>query len=218
DNYNAITWEDVKSSIPGAVDSFFQPFRTVFNKENAYNFFLNPDTTDEQLEEYATNGIAAGLTVYGLGKGLQGISPKISVTNTMRPIINANGTMQLATASAPTISVVADGGLLGNLAYSAAGTLGGSNYNGSNKGMGENLKTNGHHSDPKYLGGDPGQKLTDIEVGDHIDIHKQIDVKYPRYKGKSYYEKIKTTDPEFNNKINKDLSDIYNKYKEKYPD
>ncbi|MGB8451367.1 MAG: hypothetical protein WCD89_03455, partial [Anaerocolumna sp.] len=42
DNYNAITWEDVKSSIPGAVDSFFQPFRTVFNKENAYNFFLNP--------------------------------------------------------------------------------------------------------------------------------------------------------------------------------
>ncbi len=129
DNYNAITWEDVTSSVPGAVDSFFQPFRTVFNKENAYNFFLNPNATDEQLEEYATNGIAAGLTVYGLGKGTQTIASRISITNTIKPFVNANGTLQLATVSAPSISITAGGGLLGNLAYSAAG----SSYNSASK-------------------------------------------------------------------------------------
>ncbi len=84
-------------------------------------------------QEDATNALAAGLTVYGLGKGVQAVKPKISVPKTIQPIVNANGTMQLAAASAPSISVAVEGGLLRNLAYSVVGNQGGSSYNGSNK-------------------------------------------------------------------------------------
>lgn len=64
---------------------------------------------------------------------IQAVKPKISVPKTIQPIVNANGTMQLAAASAPSISVAVEGGLLRNLAYSVVGNQGGSSYNGSNK-------------------------------------------------------------------------------------
>ncbi len=131
--HNEIAWENVISSVRGAIDSFFQPFRNTFNKEKAYNVLFNPDVTDEELEEYATNALAAGLTVYGLGKGVQAVKPKISVPKTVQPIVNANGTMQLAAASAPSISVAVEGGLLRSLAYSVVGNHG-SSYKGSKAG------------------------------------------------------------------------------------
>jgi hypothetical protein len=62
-------------------------------------------------------------------------------------------------------------------------------------------KTHGHHSDSKYLGGDPKQKLTHLDVEDHIAIHKEIDKKYPRRKGKSYYDNLRETDPNFDEKV-----------------
>ncbi len=86
------------------------------------------------------------------------------------------------------------------------------------KGTGKVTKTHGHHSDPKYLGGDPKQKLTDIDVQDHIDIHKQIDKKYPRNYGKKHYDNLREGDPDFDNNVQKDLTDIYNKYNDKYPE
>ncbi|MGB8454936.1 MAG: HYD1 signature containing ADP-ribosyltransferase family protein, partial [Anaerocolumna sp.] len=204
DNYNAITWEDVKSSIPGAVDSFFQPFRTVFNKENAYNFFLNPDATDEQMEEYATNGIAAGLTVYGLGKGVQGITPKISVTNTMRPIINANGTMQLATASAPTISVTAEGGLLGKIVYSAAGSLGGSSYNGSNKG-GSQAETLYHYTNENGM----NEIIESNQLNPSLKANNSKDARY----GNGQYLSDMTPDSKTPSQLAKKFINVPNKYK-----
>ncbi len=78
--------------------------------------------------------------------------------------------------------------------------------------------THGHHSDPKYLGGNPEQKLTDIEKQDHVNIHKEIDSKYPRFKGKSYYDKLRKSNSNFDSEVQKDLTDIYNKYSEKYPE
>ncbi len=35
-------------------------------------------------------------------------------------------------------------------------------------------KTHGHHSDPKFMGGDPKQPLTDIPVPDHQALHKDL--------------------------------------------
>ena len=36
------------------------------------------------------------------------------------------------------------------------------------------VKTHGHHSDPKFLGGDPNQPVTDLPVPDHQGLHKDL--------------------------------------------
>ena len=36
--------------------------------------------------------------------------------------------------------------------------------------------THGHHSDPKFMGGDPKQALTNMESTDHIDLHRDMNV------------------------------------------
>ena len=36
--------------------------------------------------------------------------------------------------------------------------------------------THGHHSDPKFIGGDPKQVLTNMESTDHIDLHRDMNV------------------------------------------
>ncbi|WP_346748067.1 RHS repeat domain-containing protein [Prevotella jejuni] len=36
--------------------------------------------------------------------------------------------------------------------------------------------THGHHSDPKFMGGDPKQVLTNMESTDHIDLHRDMNV------------------------------------------
>ena len=46
----------------------------------------------------------------------------------------------------------------------------------------------GHHSDPKYLGGNPKQPLTYIDSTDHNKIHSLIDKVFPRWKGTAYYK------------------------------
>ncbi len=47
-------------------------------------------------------------------------------------------------------------------------------------------KTHRHHSDPKFMGGDPKQKLTDIPEQDHKNLHKEmnefLDKKKKRWK------------------------------------
>ena len=35
-------------------------------------------------------------------------------------------------------------------------------------------KTHEHHSDPKFMGGDPNQKLTTLEIEDHKGLHKDM--------------------------------------------
>ena len=34
--------------------------------------------------------------------------------------------------------------------------------------------THGHHSDPKFMGGDPKQPLTNMKTADHIDLHRDM--------------------------------------------
>jgi len=74
-----------------------------------------------------------------------------------------------------------------------------------------------HHTDPKYLGGDPKQLLTEIEAKDHYTIHKEIDEIFPRWKGKNFYKNKSETTPEFNNEVIDTLTEIYKKWLDKYP-
>lgn len=74
-----------------------------------------------------------------------------------------------------------------------------------------------HHSDPKYLGGDPKQPLTNIEAQDHINIHKEMDIEFPRRKGTQYYKNKLETDPKFNDEVIDKLTKIYKKWSDKYP-
>ena len=75
-----------------------------------------------------------------------------------------------------------------------------------------------HHSDPKYLGGDPDQKLTNIDNADHIEIHKEMDKKYPRWRGKKYYDEQRAKNPKFDDEVYSFLVDLYKKFANKYPD
>ena len=75
----------------------------------------------------------------------------------------------------------------------------------------------GHHSDPKYLGGNPKQPLTYIDSTDHNKIHSLIDKVFPRWKGTAYYTQQRQIDPNFDNKVYNALIDIYQKFTDKYP-
>lgn len=140
-----------------------------------------------------------GIAVAGLGGEVGGLA--LDATG-----VGVIGGVPLAVASA---GAVIYGGTVINRSAS--------NFGQDAKDLFVEAKTQGHHSDPKYLGGNPEQKLTDLETQDHIDIHKEIDNKYPRYKGKNYYDKLRDDDPGFDGKVQKDISDTYNKYSEKYP-
>jgi len=133
DNYISISKNKLKTSFPEGIKSFVEQFKTITNKEKLYNYFLNVNATDEQLEEFATHAYTVGFMLYGGVKTVSGIKPKMSNLNAKTFSYNANGTMQLAAASTSSLSVVLEGGLLGNLAFSAIGSLGGSSYNGSNE-------------------------------------------------------------------------------------
>ena len=74
-----------------------------------------------------------------------------------------------------------------------------------------------HHSDPKYLGGDPDQPLTTMSDSDHIEIHKEIDKEYPRRRGKKYYDQERAANPNFDNEVFVFLKELYEKYIAKYP-
>ena len=54
-----------------------------------------------------------------------------------------------------------------------------------------------HHSDPKYLGGNPKQPLTDVPDSVHYKIHAAIDKVFPRQKGKAYYDELVKNDPKY---------------------
>ena len=73
-------------------------------------------------------------------------------------------------------------------------------------------KCHGHHSDPKYLGGDPKQPLTYIDSTDHNKIHSLIDEVFPRRKGTAYYNHLRQANSDFDNKVYSTLIDIYQKY------
>jgi hypothetical protein len=53
-----------------------------------------------------------------------------------------------------------------------------------------------HHSWPKYLGGEPKQRLTNLPAPDHIGLHKEMDQFAPRWKGKDYYDGLSDTEKE----------------------
>lgn len=73
-----------------------------------------------------------------------------------------------------------------------------------------------HHSDPKYLGGDPDQPLTTMSDSDHIEIHKEIDKEYPRWRGKKYYDQKRAANPNFDQEVYEFLTSLYSKYVNKY--
>ena len=96
----------------------------VFNKENAYNFFINPDTPFNELVDYSRDTISTGVTIYSGAKLLQsghnllkGISIE-SAPSAVTPLGQVFPTV-------PSIAIEA--GLAGNFARSAA-FFGGVNF------------------------------------------------------------------------------------------
>ena len=74
-----------------------------------------------------------------------------------------------------------------------------------------------HHSDPKYLGGNPKQPLTDVPDSVHYKIHAAIDKVFPRQKGKAYYNELVKNDPKYNDKIKETLEKIYKEFSNECP-
>ena len=74
-----------------------------------------------------------------------------------------------------------------------------------------------HHSDPKYLGGNPKQPLTDVPDSVHYKIHAAIDKVFPRQKGKAYYDELVKNDPKYNDKIKETLEKIYKEFSNECP-
>ncbi len=52
---------------------------------------------------------------------------------------------------------------------------------------------------------------------DHIEIHKEIDKEYPRWRGKKYYDQERAANPNFDNEVFVFLKELYEKYIAKYP-
>ena len=74
-----------------------------------------------------------------------------------------------------------------------------------------------HHLDPKYLGGNPKQPLTDVPDSVHYKIHAAIDKVFPRQKGKAYYDELVKNDPKYNDKIKETLEKIYKEFSNECP-
>ena len=73
-----------------------------------------------------------------------------------------------------------------------------------------------HHSDPKYLGGNAGQKLFDLPEDVHREIHKLIDEVFPRTAPKGIYAML-FQNPEFKEYVKETLVGIYSQYEGQYP-
>lgn len=56
------------------------------------------------------------------------------------------------------------------------------------------VRTHGHHSWPKYLGGPKTQQLANISVRRHKAYHKGLDKLYPRWKTKEFYDNMSRSD------------------------
>jgi hypothetical protein len=71
--------------------------------------------------------------------------------------------------------------------------------------------TDSHHTDPKYLGGDPKQPTIELDPKLHQEVHKEIDLIAPRWKGKGFYDGLPT-------EALKAIKDTIDKmYQEKFP-
>ncbi len=89
--------------------------------------------------------------------------------------------------------------------------------------------THGHHSDPKFMGGDPKQPLTNMKTADHIDLHRDMNA-YLETKTKVINGKIVSMRPKRGNsgriiRLNftrqerlDALAEFYTKNKNKYPE
>ena len=73
-----------------------------------------------------------------------------------------------------------------------------------------------HHSIPKYLKGNPKQKLTELPAELHRKIHAAIDRfaggKFSRRYGKAYFDKLIEIDPNFKNEVVDALTTIYKEH------
>lgn len=66
----------------------------------------------------------------------------------------------------------AGGGAVIGAAIGVSTTIATSYANGVSPWTGEKLQ--GHHSYPKFMGGDPNQKLTDMSTSRHKDLHQEL--------------------------------------------
>jgi hypothetical protein len=89
------------------------------------------------------------------------------------------------------------------------------------------LKDHGHHSDPKFMGGDPKQKLTTLSDQDHINLHKDLnahlDTKVDPKTGTTMRPKRGNSGADIQRNFSTQkrldaLAEFYTKNKNKYPD
>ena len=128
----------LKNAPKAIYDGIIESADNVFNKENAYNFFINPDTSFDELVDYSRDTISTGLTIYSGAKLLQSghnLLKGISFETTPSAVTPLGQVL-------PTVpSIAIEAGLAGNFAASA-GFFGGVNFATTN-GTGLELKVPG---------------------------------------------------------------------------
>jgi hypothetical protein len=93
----------------------------VINKESRYNFFVNPDTSFNELVDYSRDAISTGMTVYSAARFSHSLLESISISSTPAAVTPFG---QLAPS---TVNIAIDAGLAGNL-FRSSGFLGGVNF------------------------------------------------------------------------------------------
>ena len=195
----------LKNAPKAIYNGIIESASNVVNKENAYNFFINPDTSFNELVDYSRDTISTGLTVYGGAKMLQSGH---NLLKSIRVETIPSAVTSFGQITPSTLSVTIDAGLAGNFARSA-GFLGGINFaTTNNKGTSKTLnsfddvadyiKKNGKLPDnfitkdqAKALGWDPKKgNLADVAPGKSIggDIFKNKGTPLPDAPGRVWYE------------------------------
>jgi RHS repeat-associated protein len=129
----------LKNAPKAIYNGIIESASNVVNKENAYNFFINPDTSFNELVDYSRDTISTGLTVYSGAKMLQSGH---NLLKSIRVETIPSAVTSFGQITPSTLSVTIDAGLAGNFARSA-GFLGGINFaTTNNKGTGNAQKIN----------------------------------------------------------------------------
>lgn len=81
----------------------------MINKESRYNFFVNPDTSFNELVDYSRDAISTGMTVYSAARFSHSLLESISISSTPAAVTPFG---QLAPS---TVNIAIDAGLAGNL-------------------------------------------------------------------------------------------------------
>ena len=134
-NFQQIAEGEVSTHLRESAESIVMlkdSFATAFNPRNMYNFYINPETSQEEMNKLAADGLTVGLMLAPAVKGLSGM--KISAKSTPAYVINGNGT--LAVSNSYSLAISTEGVVVSPAYYAAAavGAVGGGSGGGTASG------------------------------------------------------------------------------------